>query len=828
MKTAGIISFILLVILFPFQSGWSTVPRNIDAAEIQLALEKMRILGSALYIAAHPDDENTALLAYLSKGKLVRTGYLSITRGDGGQNLIGPESDEILGIIRTQELLAARRIDGAEQFFTSAIDFGYSKSPQEALSIWGEEKILSDVIWIIREFQPDILITRFTPEVGGHGHHRASAMLALEAFNAAGDPRRFPEQLQYVQTWQPKRILWNAWHPALRSQNMDTTRMPWVDLGSYNTLLGKSYGEIAAASRSMHKSQGFGAAPWRGSSREYFQILAGDSAQSDIFEGIPLGWQRIKGGKKIDDLLEKAVQEFNTAQPSRSINLLLQIRQAIDRLPASSLITRKQKELDNIIYACAGLWLEATSDNYYATPGDSLNLTLTALNRSPQSVSLANIDFPLVQRKTLIGKSLDFNLPRIWRTRLKVPEKTPITLPYWLTEKPDKGSYHVSQQTLIGRPQSPPAVTVIFNLQIGKNLFKYEMPVVYKWTDQVQGQRVRQLVIAPAILANFAEKAYIFPDKISRPVEVDLTAMDNSESGTIQLGLPTGWETETQNHSFTDLKKDQTAAISFNTIPSQTDSRISVQVLTSQSGISPLPHMVTIDYPHIPMQTLFPLTQSVFLRLNLNLPPREIGYIMGSGDDVPGILQQLGYEVTLLGENDVSGLDLSKFDAIICGIRAYNTNPWLKRDNSRLLDYVYRGGTLLVQYSVTRGLVLDSLGPYPFRISHERVSVEDAPVSLLIPEHPLLNAPNKITLQDFDGWVQERGLYFADQWDSHYQTPLSSHDPGEEPREGGLLYTTYGKGVYIYTGISFFRQLPAGIPGAITLFVNMVNGGKMK
>ncbi len=819
--------YIFLLILPVFFSQLSAAPaRNMDAAEIELAIKKLQVLGSVLYIAAHPDDENTALLAYLSKGKLVRTGYLALTRGSGGQNLIGPEQGEMLGVLRTQELLAARRIDGAEQFFTRAVDFGYSKSPEESIEIWGKDKVLWDMVWIIRNFRPDIILTRFTPDVGGHGHHRASAILALEAFKAAGDPQQFPDQLKYVDTWQPKRVLWNTWRPALKQMNIDTTSIPFVDLGSYNPLLGKSYGEIAAQSRSMHKSQGFGAASRRGEYREYFQLLAGDPASKDIFEGVDLGWSRMIDGAEFNLEIQRILDNYHPENPAGSLPALLKLYGEYEKSAPNYSIRKKKAELLNIIQSCAGLWLEASATEYFVTPGGTLSLKISALNRSDFPLKLDKVAFSVNGSDTTISAQLPDNRIFSISTSLKIPEKENFSIPYWLRGNKYYDDLKSTRPEMIGLAENPPALTAKFYIQSQDQILEYEVPVMYEWTDPVEGEQYRQVLITPPATVHFDEVVYVFPDHSSKEIKVQVKNLTGPLSGTVSLNLPENWRVTPAQQRFQLKEKGNQTNIRFTVTPPENMNESTISANLSIGGISYDFDMEEINHPHIPVQAVLQEAQAKLVRVDLATADKQIGYIMGPGDDIPPLLTQAGYQVSLLNESDINAENLSHFDAVITGIRAYNTDNWLKYKQSTLLNYVYQGGTLLMQYNVTRNLVMDNLGPYNFDISHDRVTVEDAPVTLLLPDHPVLNYPEKITETDFSGWVQERGLYFADKWDPKYETPLACNDPGEKPKTGGLLITKYGNGTFIYTGYSFFRQLPAGVPGAFRLFVNLISAGE--
>ncbi len=799
---------------------------EMSAAEIRLALEKLNVVGRVLYVAAHPDDENTAFLAWGAKGRLLDAGYLAMTRGDGGQNLIGSETADLLGVVRTQELLGARRVDGAKQFFTRAIDFGYSKSPAETLTIWDREKVLADVVRVIRTFQPDVVVNRFpTTGEGGHGQHTASAILSVEAFDAAGDPTRFPEQIaEGLRPWTPRRVFFNVFR--FRS-DQPRTEMPGgvsVDLGAYNALLGRSYTEIAAQSRSMHKSQGFGSAERRGSWVNDFQLLKGDRAEKDLFEGIDLTWKRVPGGETVAPLLQDAERTFRDEDPSASLPVLLKAYAVMKALPESPWRAGKLADLAEVIRACAGLWTEAVADAAIATPGSDVKVALATLNRStfPMALESAGVTYGMAPAA---GGALKNNEPLKATVTVKIPADAPATQPFWLAKPASKGLFGVSDEKLIGLPVGPPPLIARFRVAAGGETLVYETPVVFRKTDPVLGEVYQPFEIAPAVTANFGEKVYAFPAATPKNVTVSLRS-NAAADGTLRLTLPPGWSAVPREAPFSFPAAGGTTTAVFAVTPPAKPSEAVLGAEIVAPAAVPARSAVAIDYPHIPRQTLFPLAEAKLLRLDVTAPPRAIGYVMGSGDPVPEALRQLGYSVTLLSDDDLATGDLSRFGTVVAGIRAYNTRERLKTANRRLLDFVEKGGTLVVQYDTSSELVTEEIGPKPFKISRDRVTVEEAPVTLSLPTHPLLTTPNRITSADFEGWVQERGLYFAGTLDPAYETPLSMGDPGEPAKAGSLIFVRHGKGTFVYTGLAFFRQLPAGVPGAYRLFVNLVSGGR--
>ncbi|MBA3322639.1 MAG: PIG-L family deacetylase [Pyrinomonadaceae bacterium] len=802
-----------------------------NTAETQLALKKLTIMGSVLYIAAHPDDENTALLSYLASERAVRTAYLSLTRGDGGQNLIGTEQGELLGLVRTQELLAARRVDGAEQFFTRAIDFGYTKSPEETLRIWGHDEVLADVVWVIRRFRPDVIITRFpTTGEGGHGQHTASAILAREAFDAAGDPARFPEQLRQVQAWKPQRLMWNVFsRQGERPSNLPNLMS--VDVGSYNSLLGKSYTEIAAASRSMHKSQGFGSAERRGSAPQYFANLAGDAPVKDILDGVDLSWNRVPGGATVRRILEDAARQFTPSAPQVVLPLLLRAHREMSKLPSDHpLVNVKRQEMLDLIRACSGLWIEAIAAEAFVVPGGEMRVTTTLVNRSDFPLRLESVGLPFGNAPRAVNVELKSNQPLSTEVSVRVPETAEFSHPYWLRQNPGKGIFSVSDPRLIGTPENAASLPMTFNVAVGDGGEKvvFELPALFRWTDRVRGEQYRAVEIAPPVVINVEEKALVFPDH--QPKQMRLTLRSNvarNTSGTLRLRLPEGWRAAPESIPVALKDKGEELSAMFTITPSHAPSTGTLAAEFEGGGKRFAPGMMEIDYSHIPRQTLFPPAQAKLVRLDVQRRGAQIGYVMGSGDEVPEALRQIGYQVTLLSDNDLDGADLKRFDAIITGVRAYNTRLRLRAQQVRLLEYVEAGGTLVLQYNtLDRSLDGVRLGPYPFKLSQERVTVEEAPVKMLAPQDALMNEPNKITAADFDGWVQERGLYFPNEWDQKYQPLFESHDPGEGEKRGGTLIARYGRGTYIYTSYSWFRQLPAGVPGAYRIFVNMISAGK--
>jgi LmbE family N-acetylglucosaminyl deacetylase len=798
-----------------------------NSAEIKLALKKLDVLGSVLYIAAHPDDENTSAIAYFAKGKLLRTGYLSITRGDGGQNLIGTEQSEQLGALRTQELLEARKRDGGEQFFTRAIDFGYTKSPQETFEFWDKEKLLSDVVWIIRKFRPDVIITRFpaTGE-GGHGQHTASAILALEAFKLAGDSNAFKNQLEFLKPWQTKRILWNAWLPALQNKGIDLSKVPNVNLGEYNKLLGKSYTEVSALSRSMHKSQGFGSSGIRNNLLNYFFLLDGDPVQKELFEGIDLSWNRIEGGREIDKLIKKTIKDFNDEKPDLILPQLIEIHKKIINLKDDYWKEIKSKEILEIIRSCAGIWIEAIADDDVVSLNDSLKIKASIVSRTDSKFLLSNIElisaenpFPLTDTLK-IGELISYDF------KLFIPEDTQISQPYWLANEHSLGMYKVNDQSLIGKPEESPKINCKFRLRYKNETVDLLTPVYYRITDPVDGEVYKSVIVTPPASINIDKDIYFLNGPEEKEIKVTVTSFRNSLSGKIKFAVNNDWRVEPSEIDFGINKKNQQKDFYVKVIPSPNciNSDLSAKIIIDGKEYSK--SIKKIMHKHILPQTIFDHSNSKLISLNFDRRTlKKIGYITGSGDKIPEFLSDLGYNVIQMTDDQLNANNLEQYDVIITGIRAFNTRDKLSTFKKELNKYVEQGGTLISQYNTTGDIIIEP-GVLPLKISRERVTDENSRVNILRPEHKLFNFPFRITNEDFNNWIQERGLYFPNEWDDNYEVLLSMNDKGEKQNYGSLLYAKYGKGTFIYTGLSFFRQIPAGVNGAIKLFINLLYSGQ--
>jgi len=804
-------------------------PQSYHPGQIQQKLNKLSVLGSVLYVAAHPDDENTRLISYLANEEHFRTAYLSVTRGDGGQNLIGAEISGDLGIIRSQELLAARNLDGGVQFFTRANDFGFSKNPEETLKIWDKEQVLADYVRIIRKFKPDVIITRFNIEPGTtHGHHTASAMLAKEAFFLAGDPKAYPEQLKTLEVWQPKKLFWNTswWFFQNTGKKMDTTGLVQVNIGAYNEQLGKSYTEIAAESRSMHKSQGFGATGSRGDEAEYLMQWEGENS-GDLFGGIDASWDRVNGAGPVGNLLQKASKFYAINDVQSTLSMLYQSREELIKLKDSFWKELKLAEIEEVVRAIAGAYFELVASDYTYVGGDSIKVEVEAITRKYVDFQLEEIVFEPWGQTIKIQRQLVENQKFSSDYVFIIPKNKANSSHYWINEKTSLGMYHVDESSSVGLPENNPVFQARFVVKWQDQIIEYTRPIVYKRNDPVKGETYRPVEISPVAMINVNSNVLVFGDNSAKTIEAKVIAGKAGISGRVALEVPSGWKITPEFHEVSLELKNEEQVISFVVQPPKTAQVANLTAsFIGKDGSSSNMGRVRIEYDHIPIQTYFPVSKVKLVRLDLQKAGETIGYIAGAGDDLPENLRQIGYNVTLLEKDDVTISNLKRFDAVILGVRAFNTLSWLAYKNNDLFQYTYEGGTVIVQYNTSNQLVTKSLAPYELTLSRDRITDENSEVIILDKKHSLFNYPNKISETDFNNWVQERGLYFPAKWDPAFSPVVSTADPNEKLAEGGVLVAQYGQGYYIYTGYSWFRQLPAGVPGAYRLFANMIGIGK--
>ena len=802
----------LLFLYFPAQ--------QLSGSEIYHQIKKLNVLGNVLYLAAHPDDENTRFISYCANEKLLNTGYLSLTRGDGGQNLIGTEIREELGIIRTQELLSARSVDGGQQFFTRANDFGYSKTPEETLKIWDKQKILSDVVWVIRNFRPDVIVCRFPIDgKGGHGHHTSSALLAMEAFDLAADSLVFKEQLKYVSVWQPKRAVVNTgrwWNSDISNKDPGVVSL---DIGGYNHVLGTSYNELAALSRSMHKTQGFGSTGKRGEYLEFFEYLKGDSANKELFESLDFSWDRIPKSTGIKSLTNEITRNFSINDPSQSIPRLLKLRTAISQLEDEFWKKIKTAEVEDLILQCSGLYIEMTTLYSKKSKEDSVSFNLEIINRSNIKMKLKSISCKDLNFNKKLSKSLKENQTNIINNKSIIPKKLAISQPYWLEKPSFLGTYKVDSLQLIGKAENNPSAEFLVSVEVGESTIDFKRPLVFKWNDPVKGEQNKNWIVCPKVTANIDQKVMIFSDETTQKISVTVVAHSANQKGEIKIIHPQGWKViGPSEYSLKKVDEELLLEYFISSNKSAKSGNLKVQINDLDA------HAInTIDYDHIPEQRWFPKSELQLVHLNLNTVPKKIGYLMGAGDLVDQYLKILKYDIEQINPKELTLKYLKNYDVVITGVRFFNVEEKAPYISKLLLKYVNEGGNLVVQYNTSYRLKTKGFFPYPLQISRDRVTQEDAQVTFLNNSHPVMNYPNKLTKDDFKNWVQERGLYFPNMWSKEYQPIFSWNDFNEDPKKGSLLIAKYGKGYYTYTGISFFRQLPAGVSGAYKLLVNIIS-----
>lgn len=821
--------FILFLVAVNLSSA-QTQPEY-SSAEIYKKIEKLNFLGNVLYVAAHPDDENTDMISYLSNKTNANVAYLSLNRGDGGQNLIGTEINELLGVIRTEELLAARDIDGGKQFFTRAIDFGYSKNPNETFNIWDKETVLGDVVWIFRKFRPDVVINRFNHRTEGdtHGHHTASAILSVEAYDLAGDKNAFANQLKDYQPWQPDRMYFNdSWFfygskEKYLAANHDGFLE--INVGEFLPLLGKSNTEVSALSRSEHKSQGFGRAMKRGEDLHFFEPIKGNlsEAEKGIFEGIDTSWNRIEGGKAIGEILYKVQENYDFTEPGKSVSQLLKAYEKIQNLKDPYWRALKSEQIKEIIAASAGLYLEVSTAEDYATPGQDLKVEIEAINRSNVEVNLKDVKFSSTDGKAfLYNKELKKEQNFIEESFLSISKNAEYSNPYWLNEPHELGMYTIDNHDLLGLPNTPAPIIAEFQLKINGVDLTFQRALIHKSVDQIKGEVKEPFVVVPEVSVKMEDKNLVFPNDSSREITVEVKAFEDDVKGVLSLSHIKEWKISPKEIPVEIKNRGQVKTYTFEITPPKFQNEAVITPNLKIGEKSYTKELYAIDYPHIPLKNILLSAQTKVNRLNIQIAGNKIAYIKGSGDKIPLGLREIGYQVDELSGEGLTLQQLQNYDAVITGIRAYNVNDDLILKQDVLFEYAKKGGTVVTQYSQLWGMKTEDISPYPMTLSRERVTDENSPVKFLAPKHSVLNHPNKITQSDFEDWVQERGLYFPSEWSAAFTPILGMNDPGEKELQGSLLVADYGKGHYVYTGLSFFRELPAGVPGAYRLFANIL------
>ncbi|MFL2590841.1 MAG: PIG-L family deacetylase [Flavobacteriaceae bacterium] len=810
--------FFLLIVLLCVSKFYSQ-----SSNEIYLKIQKLNSLASVLYIAAHPDDENTSLISYLSNELQAHTSYLSLTRGDGGQNLIGTELNDLLGVIRTNELLQARLIDGGKQYFTSAIDFGFSKNSKETLEIWPKNEILEEIVRLIREIKPDIIINRFDHRRDGktHGHHTASAILSKEAFEISDNPNFYPSQLDSLDLWKPSRqyvnISWWRYGSREKFNSINKQNFIEIDITKYNFLTGKTNSEISALSRSQHKSQGFGRSPSLEKETEYLELIGGlENKSNDIFEGINTTWNRLEGGKQIKVLIDQTLEKFDFEKPEKSVKNLLKISNEIKKLRISEWKTRKLKEVKEIIRLCLGIKMITNTDFDYGNNGEEIDLDFKVLNNSSYPIYISKVDNQLknifLKSNELYNDKFKFKLPNEFNT------------PYWLIKNKKIGKFTIDKKYT--NKATSTKVKLPVEIKIFETYLDYNVEVSQRINNPIKGEVINPFYIVPKIAINFKKDKYLFLDTEPQKIIIGVKSLSNKFKGEFKLNAPDGWEIEKEYVDLFLTKKGETKNIEFQIRPSDNskDGVLSVSIISDDKKIPKRGMSIfNIEYDHIPKQYILMPFSPKIKKMNLILPRKKVGYIVGAGDLVYENLKSIGLDIELIDINEIENGYLDRFDTIIMGIRAYNVNDELISKNELLFDYAKKGGNLLIQYNTTRNLLTNKLTPFNLSLSRDRVTEEDANVKILNPLHRALNFPHKITSEDFGSWVQERGLYFPSKWDKNFIPILSMNDKNETEKLGSLLIGNYGKGKIIYTGLSFFRQIPSGVTGAYRLLINLIS-----
>jgi LmbE family N-acetylglucosaminyl deacetylase len=811
--------FLLLINLACYSQAQQQ--NQLSSSEIYQEILKLNTFGKVLYLAAHPDDENTRFIAYCANEKNMQTAYMSLTRGDGGQNLVGPELREELGLIRTQELLMARSVDGGQQFFSRANDFGYSKNPEETFEIWDKKKVLGDLVYVIRFFQPDIIVCRFPADGGGgHGHHTASAILGEEAFELAADKNSYPEQLNEVKIWQAQRIVTNTGRWWNNDISADDDNVVVEDVGAFSPLQGISCNEIAAHSRTMHKSQGFGSTGSRGQQLEYFEHVKGTLAKESLFEGVQNSWGQYTNGKKIEKLIGEILNGYSIQNPSLTIPKLVAVRTLLlnENKPELNL---KIKKIEDLIIQSAGIYLDATSNKLFATDADSVDFEIEFISRLYANVKLKSVKNEALGFNWKPEESVAKNIDQTHKAKLKI-QNLDYSIPYWLKNQATLGTYNLDEQSLVAQPINTPSVMFDAVIEIEGIEIKRTFPMVFSKNDPVKGEQRQPFYIVPKVSVSSDLETLLAKSGENQTITIKVKSFGEKVKGSVIIQTPKGWGMDTFNENlafdFSGQEKEINIVLKPTSMAESGDVKL---IFKDDENKSYSSQVKFIEYDHIPTQLLLTPSRIKLNLVDLKIKGKLVGYVEGAGDEIPKALRLMGYEVKTLTEEDCK--DLSSYDAVVLGIRALNTNERIEFMLPALFEFVKNGGNMIVQYNTSHRLQTKDIAPYSLKLSRDRVTNEDAKMKFIAPNHPVLNSPNVITQTDFEGWVQERGLYFPGEWAEEFVPVFECNDQGETPKTGSLLIAPYGKGNYIYTGISFFRELPVGVPGAYRLFANLIS-----
>ncbi len=794
-----------------------------SSSTIYQKLQQLKVMGTVMYVAAHPDDENTRLISYLVHHDHVRTVYLSLTRGDGGQNILGNEQGSALGLIRTHELLEARNIDGAEQRFTHVIDFGFTKSPEETFRFWNKEELVQKVAEAYQLYRPDVVICRFpTTGEGGHGQHTVSAIVAEDAYKLLEQQRK--SEARDNGTWLPARLLFNAFR--FGNRNTTTEDQFKLPINQYDPLLGEGYGEMAGRSRSIHKSQGAGTPQSVGTSNEYFKFLAGKPVRNSLYNDVDITWGRV-GRKDIGDRIQAVIDRFDFTDPSASLPALAALQKEIAGIKDSFWREQKGAELNEIVLSCAGVMVEALTKVQEAVPDTQLPVNIQVIARSKTPVALQALTFSVAGAATSFAPlTLRADSQYVIPATVTLAKDAPLTEPYWLHHKATTGTYEYDA-AYAGLPETPWQATARLTFSISGQSFEAVAPLSFKKLDPVKGDVVQQLRVVPDAVLTPMQSLLVVDSAQTVAVALRLKVNNDLDNARLQLNLD---NQPLYEMPLNKLTKGQDTLIRLSLAAAQfkTASDTSLLSFSLHSGSSVFDReQHLIQYPHLPDLPYYTPAQNKVVVKNWTSAVRRIGYIEGAGDYVDDVLSLCGLNVEHI--QDAAMADpalLRRYDAIVVGVRAFNTEKRMVAWMPSLLQYVEQGGNLVVQYNTNQNLVTKQLGPYPFSISRDRVTEEDAEVRFTYPDSRLMHFPNELAPADFDHWVQERGIYFPENWDKRYQTLLSMHDAQESPLEGAILYAPYGKGHFVYTSLVFFRQLPAGNRGAIRLLMNLLSAGK--
>ncbi len=872
-SSVSLLLVVSLIVTASAQLRVAPVGERPGEISLELLLRKLGSTGTFMETTAHPDDEDNALLALLGHGRGLRTVLVTATRGNGGQNEIGPELFEPLGVLRTEELLAAHRFDGAEQYFTRAIDFGFSFSVEESIEKWGHDAIVGDYVRHIRATRPDVIAGFLCGGTGGGQHHQASTQLTIEAFRAAADPTKFPEQLKEgLRPWQAKRVFCTdttSFGPQA-GQPSPTPGLLTTDVSAFDAALGRTYAELGLEARSMHKCQGTSQLlllPGQGRGRTYrlrdSVLDQGGVAPKDMFASIDVslhGLLRVHGPNPPDglssglDALSRNVNDATQALASRgpkaalgALTAGLRTVRDLRRLIAKDTnkdgafevdfrLRQKEEQFEDALRVAAGVTVEALADDGIVTPGETLNVTLYAASREAESVVLKNAvlkGFDGATTTTCQGP-LAASTAITCKATVTVPANTHYSTPYW-KPRPDAARYDFEPDVPFGVPFRPSPFHATYELTIGGEPITLDRVVQYRYDEVFAGEKRTELKVAPPFNVRVTPDITVVPADKPAPREVRVTISNNERhavSGTVALKLPGGWTAEPVTAPVKFAREDDEASVRFRVMPPANpapgESSIGA-ILTAEDGTQSKVGYDVIEYPHIHRRHYVEpaVTRAKVIEVAI-APDLHVGYIMGVGDQVPQAIAQLGASVDMIDPDMLSFGDLSKYDVIVTGVRAYERRADLRANNQRLLDYAAHGGTVLVQYNKFE-FNQAQYGPYPAKVSSNRVTDENAPIEVLVPDDPVFNRPNKIGPESWANWVQERGLYFLGERDPRYVDLVRSQDPfpfNAGPKTGALVEARVGKGRWIYIGLGLWRQLPAGTDGAYRLLANLLSLGK--